>query len=54
MMSRCPQCGTELPEQYRFCPHCGAPQEAIAGGPPPVEARLTGPGAIAQGTKAAW
>ena len=53
MMSRCPQCGTELPEQYRFCPHCGAPQETVAGSPPPVEVRLTGPGAIAQGTKAA-
>jgi hypothetical protein len=48
MMSRCSQCGTELPEQYRFCPNCGAPQEPVAGSPPPVEACLTGPGAIAQ------
>jgi len=55
-MKRCAHCGTELPDQYRFCPNCGAPQdvdEAVPGGPPPLQSQLAGPGAIAQGAGAA-
>ncbi len=25
-MARCAECGTEVPADARFCPHCGAPQ----------------------------
>lgn len=48
-MKECPQCGTELPDQARFCLNCGASQDAVSGEPPSVQAQLTGSGAIAQG-----
>ena len=26
---KCPTCGGELPAEVRFCPHCGAPVQAL-------------------------
>ena len=37
-MKRCPRCETELPDEARFCYHCGAPQL-----PPPPPPGLRGP-----------
>ena len=48
-MKRCPQCGAELPDRFRFCMDCGADQGAA---PAPTQARLDGSGAIAQGSGA--
>jgi formylglycine-generating enzyme required for sulfatase activity len=49
MKKICPQCGTELPGQHKFCHNCGASQEPL----PAIHAQLTGSGAIAQGPGAA-
>jgi hypothetical protein len=43
-MKQCPQCGSELPANARFCTQCGAPQKNV--GP---QARVEGSGAVAQG-----
>jgi len=43
-MKMCPRCGTELPDEARFCLSCGAPQEV----PTSSQVRVEGSGAIAQ------
>ena len=45
-MKKCLQCGTELPDNARFCLNCGASQTGDAR--PTVQAQLPGSGAIAQ------
>jgi len=44
-VKRCIQCGTELPDEARFCWKCGTLQEVV----PSTRAYLEGAGAIAQG-----
>jgi hypothetical protein len=46
-MKQCPQCGSELPDDARFCTQCGTPQEDA--GP---QAHVEGSGAAAQGREA--
>ena len=43
-MKRCTQCGTELPDEARFCLHCGV----LLGTVPSVQAQVKDGGAIAQ------
>ena len=43
-MKRCIQCGTELPDEARFCLHCGMPLGTV----PSVQAQVKDGGAIAQ------
>ncbi len=44
-MKPCPNCGTELPDDARFCIQCGMPQKGSAAR---IKAQVEGPGAVAQ------
>ena len=44
-MKSCPNCGTELPDDARFCIQCGMPQKGSAAR---IKAQVEGPGAVAQ------